>query len=43
VWIKNATNEIYKDGGYSLGSYATRFFAPPRTFGITVTQTFGGD
>ena len=40
--LKNATDELYMDGGYSLGSYATRFYGLPRTFGLTYTQSFGG-
>ena len=42
AWVKNATDELYLTGGYNLGSYVSRFYAIPRTFGGTITQHFGG-
>jgi iron complex outermembrane receptor protein len=42
IWVKNATDERYLSGGYNLGSYVSRFYAIPRTFGGTITQRFGG-
>jgi iron complex outermembrane receptor protein len=42
AWVKNATDERYLSGGYNLGSYVSRFYAIPRTFGGTITQRFGG-
>jgi iron complex outermembrane receptor protein len=41
-WIKNATDELHSTGGFSLGSWVSRYYGLPRTFGFTFTQRFGG-
>jgi iron complex outermembrane receptor protein len=41
-WIKNATDEVYRTGGFSLGSWVSRYYGMPRTLGFTFTQRFGG-
>jgi hypothetical protein len=41
-WAKSITDEIYRTGGYSLGSYTSRFHGLPRSFGGTITERFGG-
>jgi iron complex outermembrane receptor protein len=40
LWAKNVLDERYLIGGFSLGSYVSRYWAAPRTFGFTITQSF---
>jgi iron complex outermembrane receptor protein len=40
LWAKNLLDERYLIGGFSLGSYVSRYWAAPRTFGFTITQSF---
>jgi iron complex outermembrane receptor protein len=43
LWAKNLLDERYLIGGFSLGSYVSRYWAAPRTFGFTITQSFESD
>ena len=42
LWIKNTLDETYRTAGFSLGAYVNRYYALPRTYGVTFTQQFGG-
>jgi iron complex outermembrane receptor protein len=43
LWVKNLLDERYLTGGFNLGSYVSRYWGPPRTFGITITQRLESD
>ncbi|MAI27256.1 MAG: hypothetical protein CMN75_14605 [Spirochaeta sp.] len=42
LWTRNVTDEEFLSAGFGLGAYVTRYYGLPRTFGITITQSFGG-
>jgi len=42
LWMKNSLDERYLTGGMGFGSYVSRYYGPPRTYGITITQRLGG-
>ena len=42
LWTRNVTDEEFLSAGFSLGAYVTRYYGMPRTFGVTITQSFGG-
>ena len=42
LWTRNVLNEEFLSAGFSLGAYVTRYYGMPRTFGVTITQSFGG-